>query len=472
MSPRPTQFARRLEKRIADFVLDRDVIRRGESIIVGVSGGPDSTALIVLLSRLRREFRLKIVAAHFDHRLRSRAEAAGDRAFVTRLCRSLRVPLITGGGDVRRRARSRKESVEEAARNLRYAFLGREASRAGATAVVVGHTLNDRAETVLLHVVRGSGLDGLAALPPRSPWPFGAGPDIARPLLQVSRREIERYCADLGFEPRRDPTNDLPIATRNRFRNEVIPLLSSLNPNVEEALARLADTVTGDADYLDSLAELRWKELARVGARQVTFPREEVAHVPPAIAARLLRRAAAAIGAQPEAVHLEAAIKALDRKRYQGSIPGGQIELDSTSLTVTRRPRAKPKTPFLPNKLTIPGRTRAGSWNIEATRVERDAALPRDAYSALVDVDAVDGPLLIRPRKPGDRLRPLGLNGTKKLQDILVDARVPLQRRDSVPLVADRKGVIWVVGHCIDQRVALSSKTRRVLRLRARRRGR
>ncbi len=469
---RPTQFVRRLEKRAANFVVEREAVRPRESLIVGVSGGPDSTALLCLLTRLRTTMRLKITAAHYDHRLRSRKEAAADREYVARLCRSLRVPLVTGSGDVKRRASTKKESIEEAARNLRYTFFAREANRIGATAVAVGHTLNDRAETVLLHLIRGSGLDGLAALPARSPWPFGAGPEITRPLLEVSRREVERYCKDLGLEPRHDPTNDLPVATRNRIRNELMPLLRSFNPRTEDALVRLADAVATDTEYLDSVADAEWDRLAQVSARDVTLPRTELAQSPIAIAVRLIRRAADHIGAQPETIHLDEALDGLTRRRFKVSIPGGRIESDSNSVIVTSRRSSAPKRTFLPNKLSIPGRTRAGAWSIEATKVERDAALPRDAYSALVDVDAIDGPLLVRSRRPGDRLRPLGLNGSRKLQDILVDAKVPAESRDAVPLISDQRGLIWVVGHCIDQRVALSSKTRRVVRLRARRRTR
>lgn len=469
LSARATPFTRRLEQRVAEFIARRRALGHGERVIIGVSGGPDSTVLLLLLSRLRDELGLALTAAHFDHRLRSREEAEGDRRFVERLCRSLGVPLVTGGGDVKRRARKEGESVEEAARALRYRFLGAQAKRVRAGAVVVGHTLDDRAETVLLHVLRGSGLDGLAAMPPRSPWPFGAGPEIARPLLDVTRREVERYCRDLGVEPRRDPTNDLPIATRNRVRAELMPLLRSFNPKASEALARLADAAAADTAFVDGAVAAEWSRLAEKGAGRVSFPRAALAALHPAIAVRLLRRAAAACGAQPEAQHLQKALDSLARRRARVSVPGGVIANEGERIVIAREDAVKAQ-PVTEKRLSVPGKVRAGEWTIEVTHAERDAARPRDGLTALLDLDAVDGVLTLRPRRPGDRLRPLGLGGSKKLQDILVDAKVPQGERDAVPVIADRLGIVWVAGHCIDERVAVKPKTRRVVRLRARRR--
>lgn len=470
MSARATPFTRRLEQRVAEFIRKREVVRDGEPVVVGVSGGPDSTVLLVLLSRLRAAFGFTIIAAHFDHRLRSRDEAERDLSFVAQLCRSLGVSLVTGAGDVRRRAKRDGESIEEAARNLRYRFLGVEAKRAGATAVVVGHTLDDRAETVLLHLIRGSGLDGLAAMPPRSPWPFGAGPDVARPLLEVSRKDVEHYCRDLSIEPRLDPTNDLLIATRNRIRSELMPLLRSFNPKASGALARLAEAAAADSAFIEAAAAAEWSRLADVrGGDRVTFHRASLKELPPPLVARLLRRAAAHIGAQPGAVHLDRVLDSLGKRRMRVAIPGGVVSIESDGVVVAREDVARPSPAIRERALAIPGRTRAGDWTIEATRVERDAARPRDSFAVLLDLDAIDGPLIVRTRKPGDRMRPLGLGGSKKLQDILVDAKVPQEERDSVPVIADRLGIVWVAGHCIDQRVAVAGKTRRVMRLRARR---
>lgn len=469
---RATPFTRRLEQRAAEFIRKRHVFKEGESIVAGVSGGPDSTALLVMLARLGEEFGFHLAAAHFDHMLRSREEAECDREFVEATCHSLKVPFAFARGDVKRRVRTEKESVEEASRILRYRFLAAEAAKASATAVAVGHTLDDRAETVLLHLVRGAGLEGLAAMTPRAQWPFGEGPEIARPLLTITRAETERYCHDCGIEPRRDPTNDLPIATRNRVRHELLPLLETFNPRVAEALVRLADAAEQDAEFIGAEADWAWGKVARVGEGRVSMRRAVLGVLPPAVAIRLLRRAAKEAGANPEAVHLNEVMDSLDKDRSRISLPGGVALIEDAYLVIAGDEAPATAEPIEETVVSVPGRTRAGDWTIEADVLARDGVTtkPREGTEeATIAQNAIAGELVVRSRKPGDRLRPLGLGGSKKLQDILVDAKVPLEERDGLPVFADDEGVVWVAGHAIDERVALTPRTRRVLRLRVRR---
>jgi tRNA(Ile)-lysidine synthase len=197
-----TRFTRGFERRRARAIADGSLLARGDRVLVGFSGGPDSTALLVALSHLKKELGIQVRAAHFDHRLRSREEAEGDAAFVRALCRKLRVPVEFGSGNVRARTRRKKESIEEAARAMRYRFLKRAAKRLGSTVVAVAHNRDDQAETVLMRMIRGAGLDGIAGMRPRARWPFGRGPSVVRPLLDVPRAEIERYCGCCGRSTR------------------------------------------------------------------------------------------------------------------------------------------------------------------------------------------------------------------------------------------------------------------------------
>jgi tRNA(Ile)-lysidine synthase len=475
-TPRATTFTSRVEKRVADYIAKHGVIVTGESVLVGVSGGPDSSALLIILSHLRKELGLTLTAAHFDHMLRSRKEAEDDRAYVEKLAKSFKVPFVTARGDVARRAKKEGESIEEAARELRYRFLGAEAAKAGATAVVVGHTLDDRAETVLLHLIRGSGLDGLAAMPSRSPWPFGAGPDIARPLLELTRAEIEKYCEECGIVPRQDPTNEQLIATRNRVRHELMPVLRSFNPKVSPALTRLADAAARDVEFIDPEVNWAWARIAVHNDGHVSIRRDAFSALPPAVAIRVLRRAAAEVGSQPEAEHIERMLEALEKPRSKISLPGGIAEIDPERVLISggavATAEAAPREPETLSEVTlkVPGRARSGDWTFDAQIVEPKAALKAsDALVAMIAANAVEGELTVRSRKPGDRMRPLGLRGTKKLQDILVDAKVPAAERDLIPVIADEQGIVWLAGHCLDERVAVTARTRRVLRLRARR---
>ncbi|HEY8765784.1 MAG TPA: tRNA lysidine(34) synthetase TilS [Dehalococcoidia bacterium] len=466
-----TPYTRQTEARVLEYVRRREVFRPGESVLAGLSGGPDSTALLVILSRLRGELGLCVTAAHFDHRLRSRDESAEDFAFATQVCRGLGVPLLSGRGNVTDRARRRSETIEEAARNLRYRFLGGEARRLNAPVIAVGHTMDDQAETVLLHIVRGSGLDGLAAMPPRCPWPFGRGPEIARPLIELTRRDTERYCRESGIEPRRDPTNDLPVATRNRVRRELMPVLHSFNPRVGEALARLAEAAAGDAAFIAEFADSAWRLLARRDGTAIVLEKK-LSKLPRVVVVRILRRAFREVSggdAEIDSQHLRRLSEAVERPRTRMSLPGGIVAMvNAEHLRIQRgEPRAAPVIAEM--RLAVPGVTRAGEWTIEAKAVAGRPKRGPARDAATLDRSAIQGALVVRSRRPGDRLRPLGLGGEKKLQDVFVDTKLPREDRDGVPVIADERGIVWVAGHCVDERVAVTAVTRRAIQLTAHR---
>jgi len=471
-SKRRHVFARTIERRVRDFIEQRDVIRRGERVLVAVSGGGDSTAMMLILSRLAPRFGWHLTTAHFDHRLRSREEAAGDLAFVSGLSQSLGFPFVHGNGDVARRARTHGESVEQAARALRYRFLASRARDVGASAVVAGHTLDDQAETVLLHLIRGSGLDGLAGMRPRSAWPTGRGPEVARPLLALRREETGRYCRELGIEPREDPTNELLLATRNRVRHEVLPVLRLLNPRVDEALVRLAEAAAEDAEALDGIASDAARGVGRLRKGAFELGIEALGQLRPAIRARALRLALSRVlrsKGDIEAAHVEALDRLVDSRPGRASLAHGLVAVrDSRSLTIYRgEPPVSPVIQETP--LVVPGVTEAGGWSLEAEYVAQAKVKGRGRFEAYLDAEAVSGGLRVRSRRPGDRMRPLGLSGEKKLQDILVDAKVARDQRDGVPVIATEWGIAWVVGVCLDERAAAGGGMGRAVRVRAQR---
>jgi tRNA(Ile)-lysidine synthase len=373
---------------------------------------------------------------------------------------------------VRRRARAHRESIEEAARNLRYRFLARQARRLNANAVVLGHTRDDRAETVLLHLLRGSGVDGLVGLRARSPWPFGKGPALVRPLIEVSREDTARYCREAGLTPRDDPTNALLEATRNRVRHELLPALRGFNPRVDEALCRLGDAASSATDFLDAAAEAAWREQASLDRGAVSFPTRAFVALAPALRARLLRRAAVRLAgpaAELEAVHLSAIEEVLAAARGRVSLPSAltlAVGERRVRLAPAGRPAARRRLAETP--LALPGRTELPGWSVVAEVVSPPPAepRPRTRFEAWLDADALGEAVAVRSRRPGDRLRPLGLGGEKKVQDVLVDAKVAAAERDAVPLVCAGWGVAWVVGQRLDERAALRDGSTRALRLR------
>jgi tRNA(Ile)-lysidine synthase len=472
-----TPFTAKVERRVLDFIRRNDILNAGEGVVAAVSGGPDSSALLVALFRLRLVLDIELTAAHFNHMLRSAEEAAADLDFVRALASTLDIPFAHEAGDVR--AHAKHQSIEDAARRFRYAFLAGRAKDANASVVVTGHTIDDQAETILLHLIRGAGLDGVAGMRPRSTWPFravgepapgqGPGPDLARPLLSLRREDTEKYCHDLGLIPRKDPTNDLPVATRNRLRRELVPALRRFNPNINEAIARFAVAAARDADYLDDLARHHFARIASLGPRTASMTRADLLIAAPALSARLFRLAfehVTGAAADLETTHIETLLDALHRPPGKLSLPGGvTAETDSHSL-VLRRGQPEPVQRIPETPLAVPGRTevsgRLFEANIFSVFPELSHARPDEAF---LDAERSGAALTVRSRRPGDRLRPLGLGGEKKLQDILVDAKVPAAERDGVPIICGPQSIIWVVGHCIDERYALAADSRRALHM-------
>ncbi len=462
-------FWQRIENKVFRFVRDTQALREGEKVLVGLSGGPDSSALLLILIRLRRALGLEVAAAYFDHRLRPPEEIAEEMGYCQALCQQWDVPFWTGAGEVRAYARSHRLSLEEAGRLLRYQFLAQQAVSLGASVVAVGHTMTDQAETVLMHVLQGTGLDGLVAMRPRSFWPLGEGPQLARPLLCLRREETEAYCQAKGITPRRDPFNEVLAPLRNRIRR-LLPLLEEVNPRVEEALARLAQAAAQAVDYMDSQAREAWEKLARVGPGEISFDRQSLLQLPPPIVSRLLVRGYRGLsppGKWLTAYHLGQAMALAQQGRGRLDLPGPLL-LEAGPQEVRLRLLHRFRSPLPETPLSIPGTTTVGDWKLIALLGPPPTDFTNvSPYEAYIDADAVTGPLLVTSRRPGDRMRPLGLGGEKKLQDILVDAKVPRELRDSIPVIRCSWGIVWVVGLCLDARASLSPGTCRAIYLQA-----
>jgi tRNA(Ile)-lysidine synthase len=466
--------ASRIFNEFRSFVADRMRIRESK-IVVAVSGGVDSTALLLLLSPLRSERAagLDLVVAHFDHQLRGSREAAADKAYVEQLSSRLAVPAVFGGSDVREQARELGQSIEESARNLRYEFLRSVADAEGASMVAVGHTADDQVETVLHHIIRGAGIEGLVGMKPRREWPFGDGPQLIRPLLYISRRDTERYCRELKVQPREDPTNVELAATRNRIRHTVLPVMREINPSFGEAVLRLSAIASDQLVHLDKAVDAVWPSVVTSEEPvRIVFDRVELLHLERAVAARCIQRASYRLGgADLGSVHVTQILDHLSldsNRRWAIDLPGPvKCKLAAALVIISLSRPAAPKLPIV--TLTASGQTRVAEWVLETEDVSVRAPLSDDPLEAVIDSATIQGALVVRSRRPGDRLRPLGLGGEKKLQDVFVDAKVPREERDGVPIVVDDRGIVWVVGHCIDERVAVTAETRSVIQMKARR---
>ncbi len=273
------------------FIVRHRLVGSGGTVLVAVSGGADSVCLLHVLTGLREKLGFTLRAAHLNHRLRG-AESEGDARYVSRLARRLGVPVTTGSRDVSAFQAERRLSLEDAARQVRYRFLAGVAADVGAECVAVGHTADDQAETILMHLVRGAGPTGLVGMSPLSAWtsPGLAGLTVVRPLLAVERRATHAYCRQQGLRPRADSSNLSLFPLRNRIRQELMPLLTSYNPRVGEALVRTGQALEADLSYLEAGVMDAWPRAVHGEDGAVVLDRDRVLSLHPAVQRHLLRR--------------------------------------------------------------------------------------------------------------------------------------------------------------------------------------
>jgi tRNA(Ile)-lysidine synthase len=447
---------KRIEANVRRFVLDEGLVAPRNAVLAGVSGGTDSVAMLIILQRLSKNLRFKLNVAHFDHGLRGEAVSEAEAAFVRGLADSLGLAFYTASSDIRALAKSQHRSLEDAARRARYDFLATTAEAAGCNVVSVGHTASDQAETVLLRIIRGTGLSGLIGMTQRSDWPFrhGRGLKLVRPLLRVTYDETQAYCRAAGVQPVADETNLSPDFLRNRVRHELLPLLRQFNSRIEDSLVRLADAAAQDISFIES-------EVARLldehgsplsdsgeGARRRGLPRRDFRGWPVSIRRHAVRLALTDAAGDPEGFS-ERHLRDVERLVLEGKT-GDRIDLPRSITAVLQRRHlelrhgggVKPL-PADAVDLPLPGRLRFGGIEIAAALHQ-----PGKGMSAEVEVDAraAGQRIRVRRRRPGDRFQPLGMQVNKKLQDFLVDSHIPREERDSIPLFESDRGIFWAGG--------------------------
>jgi tRNA(Ile)-lysidine synthase len=465
-----------------EFVLQNDCsLDRQRGLLVAVSGGPDSLCLLHILWRLR----YPLIVAHFDHGLR--AESAAEAEMVQRLAQSLGVKFVSARFDVQAFAAQNSLSIEEAGRNLRYGFLFEQAEKEGAQAVTVGHNADDQVETVLMHMLRGSGLSGMRGMSYRSlPNPWSQTIPLVRPLLGVWRDEIMEYISRQGLQPNLDASNQDRQYYRNRLRLELIPHLERLNPGARQRIWRMAALVQEEEKLIEEQVDNAWKEYSLDGGDgSIAFDMGGIEIQPKAIQRRLIRRAIA---------HLRPGLRDIDHETVERALnflskptTSGRMDLAAGLRLEREGPRLWIATweADLPGadwpqlaagqilKLAIPGEVPlSGRWSLRAEILPADEvnlALVRsntDPYQAWMDLENITQPLVARPRRPGERFRPLGMGGhSMKLSDFMVNVGLPRRARPQWPLVATNDAVAWVPGYRIAETVRVGPGTRRLIRL-------
>lgn len=439
------------QAKVREYIRRHRLVVPGMRVLVGVSGGPDSVALLEVLCRLREPLEISVEVAHLNHRLRG-AAADADSRYVRELAADFGLPCMVEEADVAAYREEHGLSTQVAAREVRYRFFLRAARVTGSTRVALGHHADDQAETILHHFLRGTGPAGLAGMSPLRP-PF------IRPLLFLRRREIEIYCRERGLNPRRDASNLDPAYTRNRLRHTLLPLLETeYNPNLVTALYRLGEICREENDYLNGLAAEAFRRVAVRVDGCVRIQAAELAALPPALGRRVVRDACQDLAGEPPPLdfdHVERVLR-LARSAVGGrrlDLPRGLTVEKQADLVIFSRWVSPPETVSWCYELRVPGRTElpvVGRHLTAEILPAGDLLSPKALRSgqALVDLESLVLPLCVRNRRPGDVFAPRGVGGRMKLKEFLINCKVPRFERDRIPLVFDRKDrLVWVAGY-------------------------
>ena len=444
----------------------------GGRVLAALSGGPDSIALVHVLATLGRRGHLVLAGiAHFNHQLRG-AASDQDEAFCRNVAAGYGVPWVAGRADVREAARRERRSLEDAARTERYAFLERAAEQVGAEAVAVGHTRDDQAETFLLRLLRGAGPGGLAGIRP-------VAGRVIRPLLDVGRLELHGYADAAGLEYRTDLSNDDVSIPRNRVRHDLLPHLQRYSGNIAGILSREAAIARADHEFLEQAAIDRAASIVLRENGTIALHVPELMTLHPALRSRVVRHAVelAAPASAAGFEHIEGLLDlACRRDGDRVKLPGTwAIKQGDRVMFSATAPSVGFSNSFR-FPLSIPGEVELSGWAITASRCDSGSwagpLVARADHAVLPDA-RLRPPLWIRSRRPGDRFRPIGMGGRgRKLQDYLVDRKVPRDHRDALPLVVDRDDrIIWVVGHGVAEDFRVTAPDLGVILLKARRLG-
>jgi len=456
-------------EKVLEGIAKRGMLQPGDQVVAAVSGGPDSVALLHALVKIAPDFHLGLIVAHLNHGLRGR-ESDEDERFVRDLSLKFRLPFESAFADIRRIKGERKGSLEDLAREERLRFLSAVAEKRQAQKIALGHHAQDQAETVLIQFLRGAGSDGLKGMLPIRDGLF------IRPLLNISKEEIDAFLKENGIAFRSDSSNRSDAYLRNRVRRQLLPeLKASYNPNMEENLTRLGEIMRLEDDYLKTVVRgilQSWN--VEVGRKETNVAIGKVLSLHEALQRRIFKTLLAGLSPGGKGIaytHVQAVADLCREGRTSGilHLPHG-IRVKRTYDKIAFYPGGRevqaPVEPFaydfsVPGELNLPetGET------IRADFVSRQAADLRGTGGACLDFDRIVPPLIVRSFRSGDRFQPLGMSGSQKLKKFFIDHKITAERRRSMPLVADRQSVIWIPGLRLADRVKITDGTRRILRI-------
>lgn len=480
-----------LQKQMVNMIKNFNLFDKKDAILVAISGGPDSVALLNLLTQTNKIENIysKLYLAHLNHLLRGE-ESERDEQFVRDIARNCSIPIIIEQRNIRQSARIRKLSLEEAAREERYDFLGEAAKRFNTHVIVVGHTADDNAETILHRIIRGTGIIGLTGIRPKRRLLPTSKVNLVRPLLTIWRKDIIAYLKTMKIPYRTDSTNLSTDTFRSRCRRELIPLLEkNYNAKVKLSLGKLGEISTQSYNYLQSEADRLFEKVllskrGEVGTafQGITLDLTLCRKSPEVLQQIFMKKALE---------YLRVPLKNFGNKQYTCLLDVLKlecrymrrrinryvtVEIKNNTLCLFKEKDQVDTKPILEEvTLLVPGETRSKGFaytfktEIRAITGQFLEQYKRNKkrYEEVVDLREIKMPLTVRTRRVGDRFSPLGSNGSKKLKDFFIDNKVPQRERATIPIVTMRDQPIWVVGYRIDEHIRVTDKTEKLLIMKA-----
>jgi tRNA(Ile)-lysidine synthase len=442
-----------------------NLLDKGDRVVVALSGGPDSTALLVILTQIAEEIGFNLIAAHINHGLRAE-ESDEDEKYSRELSEKMGVAFVSHKID--KTGVEKGVSPEDYYRRQRYSFLNKVAKEQRAKKIALGHNLQDQAETVLLNLLRGSGLEGLKGILPMRDGKF------IRPLIEVSRREIISFLNAAGIQYRQDSSNESKQYLRNKIRGELIPYIKEkFNPKIEENLAQTAEILRNEDEFIRQYV-LEAMESPYI-QRQKNLISLNIAYInklPQAIRLRFFKALLESLNPEKNGfsfIHIKS-LENLAQMQESGkriSLPSDIAARREYDNLILERKKACPKRIEYEYTMKIPGSINIQERNltIRLQITNRDYIDFGSENKVYIDLDKISLPLILRNRRDGDWFQPLGMKGRKKIKTLFIDRKIPRNERDVIMLIADQISVVWIEKMHLNDRVKIAKETKNVLEL-------
>ncbi len=447
----------KMEDRVLKTIGDYNLISKGDTIIIGASGGPDSQFLIYILEKLRKDLGFEMVLAHLNHL--HRKEAANDENLVKSTAEKLGLDFYSRSRSMDDLAKKLKISPEDAGRRLRYEFFNDLAKTYPASKIAVAHNKNDQAETVLMRIIRGTGLDGLRAMDYKTA-------NIIRPILDIKKSQILAYLDEEKIPYAIDYTNFENEYTRNKLRLDIIPRLEEINPSVIDSIFKLSDLARDDFTILDRLVDEKIKEMVKISQGKVIFDKEKFENMDPALLRRVLRKAIGLLQGEIKDIskeNLDDFLKIRDLDNGKTLIKDKLVLKKTYKTYILEELTAKEKSK---TELELGAEDEIKFDGIYLkTSIINNGKYNKDRNVGYFDYDKLDFPLKVRTRRPGDRFVPLGHQSEKKLKDFFIDQKIDREKRDELPLILSKDKIIWLASLRISDEFKVTARSKKILKI-------